>query len=245
LLVEEMSGCVALRPGISDRRFSFAGIRGGMAVVDDHGCPSGQVGKEPLMLNMRILTLGTLVLATLTMAAGTPDRACASPKYYFKVSNIHSQDNKIIPMAKELLEKEVAARPEFIMERGDGGDEAGLTELQKKGLTGVQVSMRIVSMKKDIKPPAPGKRDQQMSIDVKLSIFGHTIPGNKVLFTGDGDASLMGEFSERLREKEEARFTRTALESAIKQAVSTAVVRLNSPTLDSGSLGKGKKRKAK
>ncbi len=55
----------------------------------------------------------------------------------------------------------------------------------------------------------------------------------------------MGEFSERLRDKEEERFTKTALESAIKQAVSTAVVRLNSPTLDSKGSGKAKKRKAK
>ena len=125
-------------------------------------------------------------------------------------------------------------------------DEAGLTELQKKGMTGVLVSMRITSLKKDIKPPAPGKRDQQLAIDVKLSIFGHTLPGKKVLFTGDGDASLMGEFSERLREKEEARFTKMALESAIRQAVDTAVIKLNSPTIDGKRSGKkGKKRKTR
>jgi hypothetical protein len=195
------------------------------------------------MRTTRIVSLGTFLLAALAVAS--PDLAWASAKYYFKVSNIHTQDNKIIPMAKELLEKEVAARPEFTMDRGESGDEAGLTAAQKQGMTGVQVSMRILSMKKDVKPPAPGKRDLQMAIDVKLSIFGHTIPGNKVLFTGDGEASLMGEFSERLRDKEEERFTRTALESAIKQAVSTAVIRLNSPTLDSRGAGKAKKRKAK
>jgi hypothetical protein len=204
------------------------------------------VGKEFLMQTTRSLTIGALVLTTLATAAGSPDQALASPKYHFKVSNIHAQDNKIIPMAKEMLEKEVAARPEFTMERGEGGDEAGLTELQKKGMTGVLVSMRITSLKKDIKPPAPGKRDQQLAIDVKLSIFGHTLPGKKVLFTGDGDASLMGEFSERLREKEEARFTKMALESAIRQAVDTAVIKLNSPTIDGKRSGKkGKKRKTR
>jgi hypothetical protein len=197
------------------------------------------------MHTTRSFTIGILCLATFSVAAGLPDLALASPKYYFKVTNIHAEDNKIIPVAKELLEKEVAARPEFTMERGEGADEAGLTELQKKGMTGVLVSMRITTMKKDIKPPAPGKRDQQMSIDVKLSIFGHTLPGKKVLFTGNGDASLLGEFSERLREKEEERFTKTALESAIQQAVSTAVIKLNSPTIDGKRHRKGKKRRTR
>jgi hypothetical protein len=195
------------------------------------------------MHTTRSLTFGTFVLAAMTTTFALPQPAHSSPKYYFKVSNINSQDKKLIPMAKELLEKEVAARPEFTMDRASGGDEDGLTETQKKGMTGVLVSMRITSLKKDAKPPAPGKRDMQMAIDVKLSIFGHTIPGNKVLFTGDGEASLMGEFAERLRDKEEERFTQAALASAIKQAVSTAVIKLSSPTIDGKGSRKGKKRK--
>ena len=112
-------------------------------------------------------------------------------------------------------------------------------------MLGFQVSLRITSLKKDIKPPAPGHRDQQMSIEVKLGVFGHTLPGNKLLFTGDGDASLTGEFSERLKDKEEERFMRTALASAIKQAVSTAVAKLTTAKLEDKRPGKGKKAKAK
>ncbi len=67
-----------------------------------------------------------------------------------------------------------------------------------------------------------------------------------MMFTGDGDASLMAEFSERLKDKEEERFSRTALASAIKQAVSTAVAKLTNATLPAGPTkgkkGKGKKR---
>ena len=84
-----------------------------------------------------------------------------------------------------------------------------------------------------------------MSIEVKLGIFGHTIPGNKLLFTGDGDAALTGEFSERLKDKEEERFMRTALASAIKQAVSTAVAKLTTATLEDKTPARGKKGKAK
>ena len=195
------------------------------------------------MLNMRSIALGISLLLTPALAAAT--EGSAKPKYYFRVSNIQVQDSKVIPLAKELLEKEVASRPEFTMDLGDANSEdAQIAEMQKRGMKGFQVSMRISSLRKDIKPPAPGHRDQQMAIDVKLAIFGHTIPGNKILFTGDGEASLMAEFSERLRDKEEERFTRTALESAIKQAVSTAVAKLTTATLDDKG-PKGRKGKAK
>lgn len=197
------------------------------------------------MLNIRTLALA-LSLAALPCLALAAEGKTTAQKYYFKVTNIHVQDNKLIPMAKELLEKEVASRPEFTMDLGDANSEdAQISELQKRGMKGFQVSMRINTLKKDVKPPAPGKRDQQMAVDVKLAIFGHTIPGNKIMFTGDGESHLMGEFSERLRDKEEERFTRTALEGAIKQAVSTAVAKMSTTTLEDRGPKKARKSKAK
>ncbi|HEX7506231.1 MAG TPA: hypothetical protein VF550_05625 [Polyangia bacterium] len=175
--------------------------------------------------------------------AATGKSAPGKPKYYFKISNIESQDKKVIPLARELLEKEVATRPEFTMDLGAQSEDAQIAEIRKQGMQGFLVSLRITSLKNEIKPPAPGKRDQQLSIEVKLGIFGHTLPGNKLLFNGDGEASLMGEFSERLKDKEEERFKRMALASAIKQAVSTAVAKLTTSTLEDKRPGKGKKAK--
>ena len=199
------------------------------------------------MPNVRTTLLGTAFLAMAAMALSDPAMAASGkPKYYFKISNIISQDVKIIPVARELLEKEVASRPEFTMDLGDANsEEAQIAEIRKQGMLGFQVSMRIASLKVDIKPPSAGKRDQQMAIDVKLAVFGHTLPGNKLLFTGDGDANLVGEFSERLKDKEEDRFVRTALSSAIKQAVSTAVAKLTTAKLEDKKSGKGKKPKGK
>jgi hypothetical protein len=196
---------------------------------------------------LRNTLVGTTALATTFLALSTSVLAAnAKPKYYFKISNIQSQDAKVIPMAKELLEKEVASRPEFTMDLGGAqGEDAQIAEIRRQGMQGFQVSLRIDSLKKDIKPPAPGKRDQQMSVEVKVGIFGHTIPGNKLLFTGDGNASVTGDFSERLKDKEEERFTQTALAGAIKQAVSTAVVKLTTTTLENRKSGKGKAGKAK
>jgi hypothetical protein len=196
------------------------------------------------MLNIRLISLSLATLAMTTfISIPTSQAAQTNPKYYFRVSNIICKDEKIIPMAKELLIKEVESRPEFTMDLGADSEAAEITELQKQGLKGFQVTLRITSLKKEVKPPAPGQRDQQMAIEVKLGIFGHTIPGNKVMFTGEGEASLTGEFSERLKEKEEVRFMKTALESAIKQAVTTAAMKLTNAKLEDRGPSKGKRGK--
>ena len=199
------------------------------------------------MSNLRSTMLAAAVLAMATVALSSAALAAAGkPKYYFKISNIECQDIKVIPLAKELLEKEVATRPEFTLDLGGAhSEDAQIAEIRRQGMQGLQVSLRIETLKVDIKPPAPGHRDQQMSIDVKLGIFGHTIPGNKLLFNGDGDAALKGEFAERLKDKEEERFIRTALASAIKQAVSTAVAKLTTTKLEDRGPGKAKKAKTK
>lgn len=188
------------------------------------------------MLNTRTSAVALAVLPLVLLApVARAEEAAAKPKYYFKITNIQAQDKSLIPLATELLKAEVDSRPEFTTDLGSAeSEDAQIAEIRKQGMLGYQVSMRIDSFKKEIKPPAPGKRDQQMAISVKLSIFGHTIPGQKLLFNGDGDASLMGEFSERLKDKEEERFSRTALASAIKQAVSTAVAKLTNATLPDG-----------
>jgi hypothetical protein len=201
-----------------------------------------------LMLNMRTFALGTAMLALASPALVAPVSAASTkPKYYFKISNIESRDKKVIPLAKELLEAEVATRPEFTMDLGGDklSEDALIAEIRKQGMLGFQVSLRITSLKQEIKPPAPGKRDQQIAIEVKLGIFGHTLPGNKLLFNGDGEASLLGEFSERLKDKEEERFMRTALSSALKQAVSTAVAKLTNAKLEDRKPARGKKGKTK
>jgi len=202
------------------------------------------------MLNLPTSAVATALLSLLLLAPAVRAESPVKPKYYFKLTNIQAQDKSIIPLASELLKDEVSSRPEFTTDIGTAeSEDAQIAEIRRQGMLGYQVSMRIESFKKEIKPPAPGQRDQQMAISVKLSIFGHTIPGQKLLFSGDGDASLMGEFSERLKDKEQERFTRTALASAVKQAVSTAVAKLTNATLADGPAkakkgkgGKGKKR---
>ena len=184
----------------------------------------------------------------LTVAISLAGRAGADgtkPKYYFIISNITSEDTTIIPLAKVLLAKEISSRSEFTQDLGGAeGEAAAATEMRKRGLQGFQVNLRIMSLKKEIKPPAPGRRDRQMAIQVKLGVYGTTYPGGKLNFTGDGEASLTGDFSERRMESDIEDLTKMAFASALKQAVSTAVAKMSTTTLSDSPRRKGKKHKS-
>lgn len=172
------------------------------------------------------------VLTSAIGFAGRAHGADARPKYYFKITNITSEDKSLIPLARELLEKEISTRAEFTQDLGSAeGEAAALAEMKKRGLRGYQVNLRIMGFKQEEKPPVPGRRDSQMAIQVKLGVYGSTYPGGKIAFTGDGEASVTGEFAERRKEKDVADLTKMALAGALKQAVSTAVAKMTTETL--------------
>jgi hypothetical protein len=185
---------------------------------------------------------GMLTVATSFVGRASGDQP--KPKYYFTISNITSEDNTIIPLAKDLLAKEISARSEFTQDLGGAeGEAAAFAEMKKRGLRGFQVNLRIMNFKQEIKPPAPGRRDRQMAIQVKLGVYGTTYPGGKLNFTGDGEASLTGDFSERRMESDVENLRKTALASALKQAVSVAVDKMSTATLPDSP--RRKKHKAK
>jgi hypothetical protein len=189
----------------------------------------------------------TLFAVVSVVALALASRAAAQevkPKYYFTISNVTADDREIIPLAKELLTAEVAKRPEFTNDLGGAEGQAALAELKKRGLEGYEVNMRITTLSREVKDPAPGRRDPQLAINVKLGVFGTTYPGNKVRFTGDGAASLVGEFSERRKDRDEEMLLKTALSSAIQQAVSNASLKLSTESRPLGA-PKAKRKKAK
>jgi hypothetical protein len=171
----------------------------------------------------------------LTLAIGFAGRArgdAAKPKYYFTISNITSEDKTVIPLARDLLSKEISSRSEFTQDLGGAeGEAAAAAEMKRRGLRGFQVHLRITTFKQETKPPAPGRRDRQIAIQVKLAIYGTTYPGGKLNFTGDGEASLVGEFAERRMDSDVEDLTKTALAGALKQAVSTAVDKMSTAKL--------------
>jgi hypothetical protein len=166
---------------------------------------------------------------TATAAVG----AAAKPKYYFNVRDVNADPSVEAPtlaVAKQVLHEELARRREFTSEVGPvGDDDALVAELKRRKLQGFNVTMKLVSLSAEPKPPRPGGRLKQLAVGVKLSVFGATIPEAKLAFGGDGEAMVEAEVVEQRLPEEQAALTKDVLVQAVKLAVDQAVRKLALP----------------
>jgi hypothetical protein len=154
----------------------------------------------------------------------------AGPKYYFQLNEVkvaHEVDPALKTYAGEALKADLASRPEWASDVGAAqGRDALVAELNKRKLRGFNVTVRLEELKKEIKPPKPGARLKQLAVNVRVTVFGTTIPEEKLAFSGDGEAGLESEVAEKRMETEGVSLTRDAIKDAIKQAVDQAVMKL-------------------
>jgi hypothetical protein len=170
------------------------------------------------------------------------------PKYYFNVRDVNADvavDQPTLAVAKQVLHEELARRREFTSDVGAVGDDdaAVVAELKRRKLQGFNVTMKLVSLSAEPKPPRPGGRLKQLAVGVKLSVFGATISERKLAFGGDGEASVEAEIVEQRLAEEQAALTRDALVQAVKLAVDQAVRKLSLPRAK--PLDESRRRRAK
>jgi hypothetical protein len=182
-----------------------------------------------------VLGAGLLVaIAALPPAPATAAPARSKkPKYYFKIHeiNVGNHDEPgLADMARELLEKELGSRPEFTSDLGEAADDtAVIAALKARGLRGFRVSLRLDNLSKELVPPRPGGRQKQLAVGTKLSVFGTTLPGEKLAFGGDGEAVVEAEVVESRLPELTPPLVKDVLGQALKQAVDQAVAKLSLP----------------
>lgn len=182
--------------------------------------------------SLPLLTIGWARAASAESAAERPRNKA---KYYFKIHEVNvgaHGDAAVAQIAREALEKELRSRPEFTEDVGGISGEEGaelLAELKKRGLLGFKASLRLDRLTKNLKDPKPGGRLKQLAVDVKLSVFGTTFPGEKLAFSGDGQTVVEAEVVEARVEEEGLALTKEVIPLAIKQAVNQAVSKLSMP----------------
>jgi hypothetical protein len=102
-------------------------------------------------------------------------------------------------------------------------------ELRRRKLSGFLVTLKIEELTRTPQPPRPGRPLPQLSVRLKLSVFGTTIPESKLAFGGEGEAEVVAEVVERRMEEEAAGLAKDGLVQAVKQAVDQAVAKLSQP----------------
>lgn len=184
------------------------------------------------------------VTAALGVLLGGAAGAQAAPKYFFQLREVKAGpdiDPALKEYAGEALKEDLASRPEWASDVQAASPEALLAELNKRKLRGFNVTVRFEEVKKEVKPPKPGGRFNQLAINVRLNVFGTTVVEEKLAFSGDGEAGLEAEVSEKRVEKESMSLTKDAIKDAVKQAVDQAVLKLS--VAQSGPHGAKKKKK--
>ncbi len=208
----------------------------------EQGCRSwisnGRWGRPGSLIP--ILAIALLGSARLSFAA-TP------AKYYFQLHDVESRVPLEPPMrqfALEAIKAELAARPEWASDLGGAtGPEEVASELKKRRLSGFDVVVKIAELKKEVKEPNPGSRLKRLSVSVRLSVLGTTLPGEKIAFGGDGEAGAEAEVTERRLDAETESMLKDAIKDALKQAVDQAVLKLGMPK--SAPLNESKRRPKK
>lgn len=168
----------------------------------------------------------------LLCAAGEPAAAAAAvAKYYFRIGPVKAPDDTPAPLkafASEALRQELSSRAKWAADVDASDGEAALVaELKKRGLRGFDVTLRLEELKQELKDPNPGGHLKRLAVNVRLTVFGTAIPGAKLAFSGDGEAGVESEVTERQAEAEGAAGTRDAIKDAIKQAVDQAEAKLS------------------
>jgi hypothetical protein len=181
----------------------------------------------------------TAALAATLMFLAAPNAGAgkaavpAKPKYYFNIVDVKSAtavDDATKDAARQVLQADLAGRPEFTSDLGTiSGEEAVVAELKRRDLQGFRVTLKIEELARERKAPRPGSRYPQLAINLKLSVFGTTLPGAKLAFGGEGEAAIEGEVPESRMDAEAVSMIKDVMVQAVKQAVDQAVAKLSLP----------------
>ncbi len=134
--------------------------------------------------------------------------------------------------ALRVFKDELGHRPELTTTAPPGlptGDDPDALEgaLKKKGMKALELTLRIMAVTQQVKPPAPGKQYRQLVRGIKLSVFGDSLPDKVLAIGGDGEAEVASEVGANANLDNEGKpLIVDACKEAVKQAVDMTVAKL-------------------
>ncbi|HEY2743274.1 MAG TPA: hypothetical protein VGL86_01570 [Polyangia bacterium] len=173
-----------------------------------------------------------LILALAILSASP---AFAATKFYVIVRGVEDANGIKSGIKDEALaafKAELAKRPELTTVAPAGlpsGDdpEALHDALVKRNIKALELTLRIMSVTQEVKPPAEGKQYRQLVRGIKLSVFGDSVPDKVLSLGGDGESMVAAEVNANANlDKEGKPLLVDACKEAVKQAVDMTVAKL-------------------
>jgi hypothetical protein len=168
------------------------------------------------------------------LALVTPARADKPGKYYVVVRGVEEADKAhsgIVDDLKRLFVEEIKRHPELTLDPPPGlptDPEAMSNELKKRKLRAFELTLKVLDVVREVKPPPAGKQYRVLVRGIKLSVFGDTLPEKVMAIGGDGESQVGSEIGLHENEEKEGKsLLIDASKEAIKQAVDMTVTKLN------------------
>lgn len=173
----------------------------------------------------------TLLFSLVLLAAGPASAA----KFYVVVRGVEDAqgvNSGIKDEALKVFKDELASHPELTLTPPPGLPSADDPDklraaLKQRGIKALELTLRILSVTQEVKPPAPGKQYRQLVRGIKLSVFGDSLPDKVLAIGGDGESMVAAEVGANANlDKEGKPLLVDASKEAVKQAVDMTVAKL-------------------
>lgn len=197
---------------------------------------------------MLALALGSGLLSGAGGSARADAHAPAAPKYYFELRGVEAtvpMDGGTRAFVEEALRQELASRSEWASDIGPTKNrEALAAELARRKLSGFELVVKLTALKKEAQPAKTGGRLEHLVVTVRLALLGTTLPGEKIAFGGDGEASYETDVPASRVDPEGEALAKDAIREALKQAADQAVLKLALPKSEPMNESKRRRKKS-
>ena len=173
------------------------------------------------------------IVSLLLLLAATP--AWGATKFYVVVRGVEDAagvHSGIKDEALRVFKDELATRPELTTTPPPGlpsndDPDALKAALKQRHMKALELTLRILSVTQELKPPADGKQYRQLVRGIKLSVFGDSLPDKVLAIGGDGESEVAAEIGANANlDKEGKPLIVDACKEAVKQAVDMTVAKL-------------------
>lgn len=191
----------------------------------------GHIRKPPLLAAL-------LTILGLSLAAPLPARAGKKDKYYFRLATIELAKGiptDIEALVRAQVEKSIADHERIVTELPEGAPDPAAAPkkfkkyLKRKKLHAFKVYLEVTSYSHEVEPmPAP-RQGQRLKVSIELRMFGETIPGRVLAFSGDGSATVILEIGKKLRQADTKAGNHDSIELAVAKALDRSITKLDAP----------------
>ena len=197
---------------------------------------------SPVMPPARVRrALGLLAVLALV---GLPATAAAKPKKKYHIALIEvtaaeglpAESADAIPAARAEVGKQLAAHPQLATLDGAPDPAAEPKKfkawLTKKKIAGAyRMNVEITSYEEVLEDKdASVNQEKRLTVRLGLRTFGETIPERKMAFAADGSATIKVDVGKKLRPRDRSFAIESAVEGAVRDALSASLVKLALPT---------------